>query len=180
MSYVCIISNCIVLATTLWIITVDQNTIDNPVFQGKWSPLIEDFKIDKWSRTSTFIFCLRRTILFCIIFILIDSGGLQTVAFGISNLVIFSFNGAIQAKKTRAANNWMLAEEFMLCIISSLIFCFTDFVSVSETRYIVGWILCFVLSAYILVTIVIQAIDLIKHLIHRYRKYKNYKAWLQK
>ena len=90
--------------------------------------------------------------MFCIIFLLIESGGLQIVVFSISNLVIFAYNGAIQPKKTREANWWMLAEEYIILLTSSLIFCFSEFLE-PEARYILGWMLCAVLSAYVLASI---------------------------
>jgi len=89
--------NSLTLLATIWITTVNENKLEDPSFKQKWSILFEGLQKDKWSRSTGFIFCARRVVLFVIIFFLIDNGSLQIIAFSLCNCIIFAIIGSFEA-----------------------------------------------------------------------------------
>jgi len=144
-----------------------------PLFQEKWTIFLDGLKKDRWSRSTGFIFCGRRLVLFCIIFFLINNGPLQIIAFSLRNSILLAVIGTIEGRVSRKENIIEVLDEFFLCLNCSLLPIYTDFVLEPATRYFLGWNQCGLIGLYITIGLLKQIYSFIKYLVHKYKIYRN-------
>ena len=104
---------------------------------------------------------LYRRLLFAIVIVLIDfQVVIQLVSSSLSGLALLTYIIVWKPMESGLFNNLAIFNELMLLLIGYLMYLFTDYIPVPETRYLFGKVLLYLLYFNVAVNLVVLAIEI--------------------